>query len=132
MSPDYNPFEAGLAVFIDLKNNHDFIGRDALLRQKSSPLARRLVCLTHDEPSARLLGGETILRYGKRVGWFSSGGYGHSVGQNIGLGYDRNEHGVDDEYLKAGKYELEVRNQIVPARLHLQALYDPDNLKLRS
>ena len=95
-------------------------------------MPRRLVCLTHDEPSARLLGGETILRNGQRVGWLSSGGSGHSVGQNIGLGYVRNEHGVDDEYLEAGKYELEVRNQIVRARLHLQALYDPDNLKLRS
>ena len=73
-----------------------------------------------------------ILIVGQRVGWLSSGGYGHSVGQNIGLGYVRNEHGVDDQYLEAGKYELEVRNQIVPARLHLQALYDPDNLKLRS
>ena len=39
LSPDYNPFEAGLGAFIDLKNNHDFIGRDALIRQKSSPLA---------------------------------------------------------------------------------------------
>jgi len=132
LSPDYNPFEAGLGGFVAISANQDFIGRDALIRQKSNPLARRLVCLTHDEPSARLLGGETILRNGERVGWLSSGGYGHSVGQNIGLGYVRNEHGVDDQYLEAGKYELEVRNQIVPARLHLQALYDPDNLKLRS
>jgi len=132
LSPDYNPFEAGLGGFVAINAKQDFIGRDALIRQKSSPLAWRLVCLTHDEPSARLLGGETILRNGQRVGWLSSGGYGHSVGQSIGLGYVRNEDGVDDEYLETGKYELEVRNQIVPARLHLQALYDPDNLKLRS
>ena len=132
LSPDYNPFEAGLGGFVAINSNHDFIGRDALIRQKSSPLTRRLVSLTHDEPSARLLGGETILRNGQRVGWLSSGGYGHSVGQNIGLGYVRNAHGVDDEYLETGKYELEVRNQIVPAQLHLQALYDPQNLKLRS
>jgi len=132
LSPDYNPFEAGLGRFVDIKNNHDFIGRDALIQQKSSPLTRRLVGLTHDDSSARLLGGETILRNGERVGWLSSGGYGHTVGQNIGLGYVRNTHGVDHEYLETGRYELEVQNQIVPARLQLQALYDPQNLKLRS
>tara|TARA_Y100001960_G_scaffold274503_1_gene303481 strand:- start:1361 stop:2407 length:1047 start_codon:yes stop_codon:yes gene_type:complete len=132
LSPDYNPFEAGLGRFVAINSNLEFIGRDALIRQKSSPLTRRLISLTHDASSARLLGGETILRNGQRVGWLSSGGYGHSIGQNIGLGYVRNAHGIDDEYLGSGKYELEVRNQIVPARLHLQALYDPNNLKLRS
>jgi len=79
-----------------------------------------------------LLGRETIYRDGKRIGWLSSGGLGHTAGRAIGLGYLRTEEGLaDDAALMAGEYELEVRTRRVPARLHLQPIHDPKGARVR-
>ena len=72
-----------------------------------------------------LSGRETILRDGKVVGYLTSGGWGYTVGKNIGLGYVRNADGVDDDFLNGGRYELEVATVRVPAALHMGPLYDP-------
>src|SRR5436853_6946793 len=62
LTPDYNPYEAGLSFAVKLDKG-DFIGRDALLAAKAEPPARRLlnfVALAPDSPIAH--GGELILR----------------------------------------------------------------------
>ena len=84
------------------------------------------------DPAVILLGRETIYRNGERVGWLSSGGYGHSVDRPIGYGYIRHKDGVTDDYMTSGTYELEVASDRVPAVLHLAPLYDPQNLKVKS
>ena len=88
---------------------------------------RRLRSLTRQ---VILLGRETIYRNGARVGWLSSGGFGHTVGLPIGMGYVRAE-GVDEGFLTSGEYELEVASERVPARLHLGALYDPTGARVK-
>ena len=45
IGPEDTPYEAGLGFCVDL-NKGDFIGRDALLRQKEKGIARRLVIFT--------------------------------------------------------------------------------------
>ncbi len=79
-----------------------------------------------------LLGRETIYRDGKRVGWLTSGGWGYTVGQNIGYGYVRDAGGVTTDYLKAGAYELEIATERVPCTLHLAPLYDPKMERVKS
>ena len=93
-------------------------------------LEKRLVCFSVDEPGVALLGRETILRNGERVGWLSSGGYGHHVGAAIGLGYIRNQSGVDSDFITSGQYQLEVADRRVDCQLHTQALYDPHNKRI--
>ena len=108
------------------------MGRAAVERQRAAPLTKRLATFTVDDPEAILLGRETIYRDGQRVGYLSSGGYGYTVGKSIGLGYVRNEAGVDDDYLRAGRYEIEARMRRFPATLHTRALYDPENLRIKA
>ena len=72
-----------------------------------------------------LLGRETILRNGEPVGYLTSGGYGYTVGKNIGYGYVRNADGVSDEFLVSGDYELVVAMERTKAKIHLEPLYDP-------
>jgi 4-methylaminobutanoate oxidase (formaldehyde-forming) len=79
-----------------------------------------------------LLGRESIFRNGELVGWLTSGGWGYTVGQNIGYGYVRNPMGVDTEFLKSGNYELEVACDRIPCTLHLKPLYDPGMQRIRS
>jgi 4-methylaminobutanoate oxidase (formaldehyde-forming) len=131
VGPDFTPFEAGLGFAVRIGKGCDFIGSDALVAAGNRPLTRRLVTLSAD-PSVVLLGRETIFRDGKRIGWLSSGGLGHTVGRAIGLGYLRSDEGLDDDTeLLAGRYELEVRTRRVPAALHLAPLYDPKGERVR-
>jgi hypothetical protein len=130
ITPNDNPFEAGLSWAVKLRKNTDFLGRKACEDAAAKPLAKRLVCFTVDAPDAVLLGRETILRDGKPVGYLTSGGYGYTIGQSIGYGYVRNADGVDEDFLSAGSYELVVAMETVPATLHLAPLYDPTGLFL--
>ena len=132
LTPDHTPFEAGLGWAVKLASNQDFLGRAALTAAREQPLAKRLACFTVDDPQAVLLGRETIYRDAERVGWLTSGGYGYTVGLPIGYGYVRRGEGVDRDYLRTGTYELEIATERVPARLHLEPLYDPQGMRIRA
>ncbi len=79
-----------------------------------------------------LWGRETIYRDGQRVGWLSSGGFGHTVGRAIGMGYVRHPDGVSEDFVLSGRYELEVASERVPAEVHLEPLYDPKGLRVKA
>lgn len=131
ITPDSTPLEAGLGWAVKLKSGVEFSGREALLTQQQAPLTKRLVGFTVTDPEVVLLGRESIFRNGKLVGWLTSGGWGYTVGQNIGYGYVRNPIGVDTEFLKSGNYELEVACDRIPCTLHLKPLYDPGMQRIR-
>lgn len=132
ITPSDSPFEAGLGWAVKLRRDTQFIGREAAAATAAGPLTRFLAGFTTTDPEAVLLGRETILRDGEPVGYLTSGGFGHTVGRPIGYGYVRNRAGVDEAWLTAGRYELIVANETVPAELHLSALHDPKGTKIRS
>ena len=125
IGPDHTPFEAGLGWAVKMNSGMAFLGREVLAAQSKTPLKKWLCGFTADDPEIVLLGRETLYRDGERVGWLSSGGYGHTLKVNIGYGYVRQPQGVTREYLLAGHYELEVATVRVPCALHFGALYDP-------
>ena len=125
IGPDHTPIEAGLGWACKLKSGLPFQGREALVAQRAGGVKKRLAGFTVDDPSVILLGRETITRDGERVGWLSSGGFGHTIGKPIGYGYVRHPQGVSDEFMRTGQYVLEVASKRVPATLHLTPLYDP-------
>jgi sarcosine dehydrogenase len=125
------PFEAGLGTFVKLGRDRPFIGREALEEAAGKPLRKRLCGFTTEDSDVVLSGRETILRDGEFVGYLTSGGYGYTVGSPIGLGYVRNLQGVSDDWLNSGRYALVVANDVVPAALHQQPLYDPAGLRVR-
>jgi 4-methylaminobutanoate oxidase (formaldehyde-forming) len=131
IGPDHTPLEAGLGFAVKFSTEQPFLGRDALERQRSEGLRKRLACFTVDDPEVVLLGRETIYRNGAPVGWLGSGGYGYTIGRAIGYGYVRHEGGVDRDWLSAGTYELEVATERVKASLHLESLYDPRAERVR-
>ncbi len=131
ITPNDSPFEAGLGWAVKLKRDMNFIGRAAAERTANSPLKKKLACFTVEDPGVVLLGRETILRNGEFAGYLTSAGFGYSVGKSIGFGYVRHADGVNDDYLSSGKYELVVATERVPATLHLEALYDAANARIK-
>jgi 4-methylaminobutanoate oxidase (formaldehyde-forming) len=131
IGPDHSPLVAGLGWAVKLKSETPFQGRAALEAQMNKRLPRLLAGFTADPP-VLLLGRETIYRDGKRVGWLTSGGYGHTVGRAIGYGYIRDpENGVTRDELLTGRYELEVATARVPAEIFFDPLYDPAMTRIK-
>jgi len=119
------PIEAGLSFACRFDKNQGFIGRDALLRQKESGVKKRLAQFALEDPEPLLYHNEPVYRDGEIVGYLSSGNYGHFLGRAIGLGYVNHPDGVDADFVKAGKYEIEVACERFPAQASLRPLYDP-------
>ncbi|WP_303983291.1 FAD-dependent oxidoreductase [Dongia mobilis] len=126
ITPDHSPLEAGMGWAVKLKKNVPFLGREAVTAMSQKKLPKLLACFSVDDQSVVLLGRETIFRNGKQVGWLASGGYGYTLGTNIGIGYVRDpQNGVSAEDVLGGTYELEIACQRYPAKVSLQPLYDP-------
>jgi 4-methylaminobutanoate oxidase (formaldehyde-forming) len=132
ITPDNTPLEAGLGFAVSFRKNVDFVGRSALLHQSERPLARRMASFRLGDPSAILLGGETVYRNGDQVGFITSGAHAYTYQCDIGLGYVERSDGLTDEFVKSGAYEIEVAMKRVPASINLDPWYDPENAKMRS
>ena len=131
ISDEDTPIEAGLGFACRLDKTVPFIGRDAILRQKEQGVTKRLVQFALEAPEPLLYHNEPIYRDGAVVGYLSSGNYGHALGRAIGLGYVRHPEGVDAAFVKAGRYEIEVAGERLPATASLRPLYDPKSERVR-
>lgn len=131
ITPNDTPFEAGLGWAVKLGKTVDFLGRGALQAAKGEPRRKAFAGFTVDDPGVVLVGRETILRNGEPVGYLTSGGYGYTLGKNIGYGYVRRGEGVDDRFLADGDYELVVAMERTPAKIHLEPPYDPSGLRVK-
>ncbi|OJY36248.1 MAG: FAD-dependent oxidoreductase [Rhodobacterales bacterium 65-51] len=131
IGPDHTPDEAGLGWAVKLKKDIPFRGREAVAAQRASGVRKMMATFT-TAPDIILSGRETIYRDGQRVGWLSSGGFGHTLGRSIGMGYVRNPEGVSADYVLSGRYELEVATIRVPAEVSLAPLYDPKMARVKA
>jgi len=125
------PLEAGLRFAVAFDKIGGFIGRDALLRQREAGVKKRLVQFLLDDPEPLLYHNEPIWRDDHIVGYITSGMYGHTLGAAVGLGYVNHEEGVDADFVKSGRYDIEVAGVRVPATASLRPLYDPTSSRIR-
>jgi 4-methylaminobutanoate oxidase (formaldehyde-forming) len=126
------PLEAGLGFAVAWSKPGGFVGRDALLRQKATGVRRRLVHLALSDPSRMLYHNEPIWRDGVRVGRITSAMFGHTLGQPLGIGYIANAGGVvDADWVKSGRYEIEVAGDRIAAEVSLAPFYDPKSLRVK-
>ncbi len=123
ISPDYNPYEAGLGFCVALDKG-EFIGREALAKIKAAPLARKLCSFTVDG-FAPFHGGEAILRGGKLVGSTTSTGFGHTLGKTIAFGYLPADVAAETEF------DIEAFGRSFRARRGPRCLYDVKMERLR-
>jgi len=130
ISPDDTPLEAGLAFAVAWNKPVGFTGREALLQQRKTGVKRRLVIFVLDGPAPVLWGSEPILRDGTVVGYTSSGTYGHTLGAAVGLGYVKNADGVTEEFVKAGRYQINVNGELCSAKAFLRPPYDPERKRI--
>jgi aminomethyltransferase len=103
-----SPLEAGLGWIVKLDKG-DFVGRDALVKQKESGLRRKLVGF---EMCGRGIGrdGYEVMLNGSTAGWVTSGSPSPTLNKNIGLCY------LPAEEAQPGKsIQIAIRSQLVDA-----------------
>lgn len=126
------PLEAGLGFAVAFDKDADFIGKDALLRQRERGVERRLAVFTLQDPDPLLLGEEPIYRDGVLVGRTTSGNYGHALGCSVGMGYLENEDGATPAWIRSGSYEIEVATERFAAKARLSPPYDPKSERVKT
>ncbi|MGI9245927.1 MAG: GcvT family protein [Steroidobacteraceae bacterium] len=130
-----DPYETGLGFAVDLKKPGGFLGKDALLARKSQgPLRRRLVQVLLQDPEPLLFHAEVVLRDGVPVGYVRAASYGHTVGGAVGLALiePSDVECVDQAYLDAGTWEVEVAGGRHAASVSLRPLYDPSGVRIKA
>jgi len=122
---DRTPAMTGMDRWIDW-TKADFIGKDAAEKERASGPAQRLVTLGLDSPAADCAGYETVWSNGSRVGFTTSGAYGHTVGTSIAMAM------VDKDYAEPGT-ELSVHVVGIErqAKVLTPSPYDPNGAAMR-
>ncbi|WP_136442960.1 GcvT family protein [Pacificoceanicola onchidii] len=121
--------EAGLGFAVKTAKP-DFIGRDAVLRKREAGLENRMVQFLLTDPEPMLYHNEPIIRDGHIVGYLSSGGYGHTLGAGVGLGYVPCK-GEGAQQVLESTYEIDVAGRRVAAKASLKPMYDPKGERMR-
>ena len=124
--PDHTPGETGLDRFVDF-SKAEFTGRAAALAERAAGAKRRFVVMEVADADAEVVGYESIMKEGAAVGYVTSGAYGHCLDRSLAAGY------VPAELAREGaRFEIDVLGEMRAATVHLEALYDPQGLRLRS
>lgn len=123
LEEDISPLEAGLNRFIDWEK--DFIGKEALLRQKKSGTKRKLICfVSESRRSPRAQHKIYSKRDGEEIGIVTSGTFSPSLKQGIGLGFIDRERGSRGETILFG----DEKNKL-PAQISGRPFYKDGSVK---
>jgi glycine cleavage system aminomethyltransferase T/glycine/D-amino acid oxidase-like deaminating enzyme len=136
---EYTPYEAGLGWTVKLDKG-DFMGREACLKLKDAPLARKLCCMTLDAREATLFGAEPIFAAhvetygggnghsnGHALGYVTSANFGYSVGKFLAYGYLPIEHTT-----QGTRVEIEYFGDRFGATVAEDPVFDAKMTRLRS
>jgi dimethylglycine dehydrogenase len=127
MSADWTPLQAGLERFVAFDKG-DFVGREALLRERESGSTHMLSCLVVDAQDADAHGFEPVYADGEQpIAYVSSGGYGHTIGRSIALAYLPVGHATVGTELEIG-----ILGERCRAVVSEQPLLDPAGERLLS
>lgn len=117
LSPDRTPLEAGLGFFVDLKKSA-FIGRDALLAQKSMPLPHKLCAIHVLDKAPPVRPHYKVYVNGEPVTETTSGALSPSLGYGIAMAY------LPPAYSDIGQdVDIEVRDRRFHARVVKKPFY---------
>jgi dimethylglycine dehydrogenase len=123
---DYTPGMSGLDRFVAFDKGA-FIGRDAALRERDTGPSQRLVLLEVDAGDADAAQDEGIWIDDRRVGFVTSGAYGHHVDKSLALAY------VDTEVAAtAPELTVLVLGDPHAARILPEPPYDAKGERLRA
>ena len=130
IAEDDTPYEAGLGFTVELDKKDDFLGKEALAKQKARGPAThtRMVSLIVEGISAKegpwLIHNEPIWKDGMIVGNVTSGDWGFRLDKMVGLASLHNNEGVGKAWIDAGGFEVQIAGKMYPIIVQLAPFYD--------
>lgn len=122
----YTPAMTGMDRWIDWQKE-DFIGREAALAERDGDGPQQvLVTLAIDAEDADASGYEPVWRDGHRVGFVTSGGYGHTIEQSLAMAMVDREAAEEGAELSVHIVGVERAARVVPF-----SPYDPKGEAMR-
>ncbi|MBQ2216208.1 MAG: glycine cleavage system aminomethyltransferase GcvT [Prevotella sp.] len=117
LSKDITPIMAGLGMFCKL-NKEEFIGKDALVEQKTNGFAKKLVGIElQDKAIPRH--GYAVLKNGKQIGEVTTGYHCISVDKSVCMAL------IDFEHSTLGtEVEVQIRKKVFPGVVVKKRFYD--------
>lgn len=117
LSKDITPIMAGLGMFCKL-NKEEFIGKDALVEQKTNGFAKKLVGIElQDKAIPRH--GYAVLKEGKQIGEVTTGYHCISVDKSVCMAL------IDFEHSTLGtEVEVQIRKKVFPGVVVKKRFYD--------
>lgn len=125
--PDFTVAESGLDAYVAFDKPAEFIGREAALAERERGPSKRLVTLVVDTKDVDCVSDEPIFDGRECVGYVTSGGYGHTVGRSLAMGYVPTPLAADGTKLR-----VELLGEFYDAVVTAQPLYDPDGVRMRN
>ena len=110
LSKDINPLEAGIGFAVKLTKEADFIGKEALVKQKEEGLKRKVVGIVLTGRGIPRTGYKVFSADNEEIGFVTSGTQSPTLKKSIGLAIVSTEHAKIDTELK-----VEIRNKLVDA-----------------
>lgn len=121
LSKDITPLEAGLNFAVKLKKEADFIGKEALIKQKEEGIPRKVVGIEMIDRGIPRTGYKVFVD-GHEIGEVTSGTQSPTLGKNLGLVL------VKTEFANVGQVvEVEVRNKKLQAKVVETPFYKREN-----
>ncbi|WP_050929874.1 GcvT family protein [Aestuariivita boseongensis] len=122
----YTPGETGMDRWIAW-NKGDFVGREpALAERDGNGPAKKLVTLEVEAGDADASGFEPVWANGKRVGFVTSGGYGHTLGKSLAMALVDPAQEAPGTELSVHVVGVERKARVIP-----HSPYDPDGQAMR-
>ena len=122
----YTPGQTGMDRWIAWDKG-DFVGREAAMRERDgNGPAQLVVTLEVDAADADASGYEPVWSGDQKVGFVTSGGYGHSTGKSLAMAMVDREVAAEGTDLKVHIVGVER-----PARVIAASPYDPEGSAMR-
>lgn len=126
ISVEDTPIEAGLGFAVAWDKRCEFIGRQALLKQKAQGAPKkRLVQFRLRHTDRQMYKEEPVWVNGRRAGAITSGMYGHRIGASLGMGYVHANEPITADWVAGQKFEIEIGWERYEADAQLAPFYDP-------
>ncbi len=129
LSIEYSAYESGLDRFVH-PNKGQFIGRDALVKQREDGLTWNFVTMEVHGITAKhsdTRGSEPVYAKGKMTGRATNGGFGWRCNKSLALAM------VKPDCAALGtELDIKILGEMFKATVIAESPYDADNLKLRA
>ncbi|XP_053558157.1 pyruvate dehydrogenase phosphatase regulatory subunit, mitochondrial [Bombina bombina] len=123
LDPFTTPLECGREFRVKLDKGCNFIGRDALLRQREEGVFKRFIMFVLEDHDTDLdlwpWWGEPIYRNGEHVGKTTSSAYSYTLGKHVCLGFVHSQDPITPEFINRGEYQIDIAGQRFQAKAKL-------------